>query len=489
MAAATPTLAPSATPEPSATVLPQSTALPWPTESPTPWVPDERPIDQQIDLPDIVSHYAIHLTRVDLDARVVEASQAVTVQEFRAGVPEQLYFQMLPAGYGFNAVQSVTLAGQPLDIQLINDGFTLVVPLPRETVAPVEIGIDFRLDLGLDAEGWGYTGFDTDVMRLGFWNPLISNAHGFSETFDPFYGRIATFDVTLDIEPGAVVAHSGEQVGSEQLPDGRVRYYYAAENVRDFDFAISRTYTMASTVSASGVLIEYYWRSGLAPDVSETVLAAAADAVDQLTNLLGPYPWPTLRIADAGPNMPGGIEFANLIYINPAYDPLARLVYHEVGHMWLYLIIGNRTLNDGWIDEGGAEFFERGLPTGFSEVPPVPAGGFQWPLDSTVDEIPYVWPDWYYAIYEQGARFYYAVLESMGWDAFWAAMQELYNRYAFDIVTAYDLLRLWQRHSPVDLRPLYRDYFRYDWIDSIPEPGVTAQQGWIPIAPQVTPQP
>jgi hypothetical protein len=473
-------------PAASATPVPQSTSLPWPTDTPIPWVPDDRPESQQVNLPYITAHYAIHLTTVDLDARTVEASQTVTVQEFRAGVPEQLYFQMLPAGYGFNSVQAVTLDGQPIDIHFINDGFTLVVPLSREAVAPVEIGIDFRLQLALDSEGWGYTGFDTDVMRLGFWNPLISNAHGFSQTFDPFYGRVATFDVTLDIEPSAVVAHSGEQVSSETLADGRVRYQYHAENVRDFDFAISRTYIMASAVSSSGVLIEYYWRDGLAPNVSDAVLAAAVDAVDQLTDLIGPYPWPTLRIADAGPNMPGGIEFANLIYINPAYDPLERLIYHEVGHMWLYGIIGNRTLDDGWIDEGGAEFLERGLPTGFSEVPPIPDGGYQFPLDSTVDEIPYVWPDWYYAIYEQGARLYYDVLAWMGWDAFWSAMQDVYAQYQFDIVTAYDLLRLWQRHSPVDLRPLFNDYFRYDWIDALPEPGVTAVQGWIPVAPTVT---
>jgi hypothetical protein len=110
-------------------------------------------------------------------------------------------------------------------------------------------------------------------------------------------------------------------------------------------------------------------------------------------------------------------------------------------------------------------------------------------LDSTVDEIPYVWPDWYYAIYEQGARLYYDVLAWMGWDAFWSAMQDVYATYQFDILTAYDLLRLWQRHSPVDLRPLFNDYFRYDWIDALPEPGVAAVQGWIPIAPAVTTTP
>jgi aminopeptidase N len=170
--------------------------------------------------------------------------------------------------------------------------------------------------------------------------------------------------------------------------------------------------------------------------------------------------------------MPGGVEFPNMIYINPAYPELDRLIYHETAHQWLYGIIGNRTLLDGWIDEGGAEFFERGLPTGFTEVPDIPDGGYLFPLDSTWQEL-YADPRraWYYAIYEQGARFYDAVLAAMGPDAFWAAMHEVYDTFAFGVVTPWDMLSIWQRHSASDLRPLFHDTFRYDWIDQLPAPG------------------
>jgi aminopeptidase N len=241
-----------------------------------------------------------------------------------------------------------------------------------------------------------------------------------------------------------------------------------ADNVRDFALAVSPSYTIDYGQSGSGVALELY-TSGVGEGTRQDILAWTADALDQLAELIGPYPYATFRIADAGPTMPGGIEFPGLIYINPAYGQLDRLIYHEVAHQWLYGIIGTRTLQDGWIDEGGAEFFERGLPTGCSEVPPLPAGGYALWLDASYEELPDD-PErnWYFSIYEQGARFYAEVKATMGDDAFWAAFRDIYAEHAFGIVTAWDVLATWQLHSPTDLRPLYNAYFRYDWIDSLP---------------------
>jgi hypothetical protein len=478
---ATPTdTQPPATPPPAATQAPVQATAP----APTPWVPvDNRPVDQRVTLPDITAHYDLHITELDLESGYVRASEVVTIQAFHGEPPGVVYFQALPAAYGFFTLLGMTLDGQPYTPEVRNDGFTLVLTLPPDVTAPVEIGFEFELRCDDTADGWGYTSLDGGVLRLGFWYPIISTDHGFVDTFDPFYARTASFTARLDIEPGIDFAHTGEITAAETLPDGRTRYSLAAEQVRDFDFVISRAFTRASATSASGVNVEYYWRAGEVPDRRAEVLEWTVYAVDRLSELIGPYPYPSLRIADAGPNMPAGIEFANVIYVQVNYAALDRLIYHEVAHQWLYGIIGTRTLLDGWIDEGGAEFFERGLGTDFTEVPPVPEGGFLWPLDSTWLEIPYVWPDWYYAIYEQGGRLYYDVLAALGWDAFWAAMRELYEQYAFEIVTAWDLLHIWQAHSPVDLRPLFDQYFRYPWIGQLPEPGVTTHQGWVPINP------
>lgn len=428
------------------------------------------PADQALGLPDVDTHYQLNITSIDVASGVVEANETITVREFRGPVPKALYLQVVPASDGFFTLGTLTSQGRILDSEVRNDGTTYVVGIPEDLVMPFVIDLSFRLDVGFEATGWAGTSRDGQVLRLGYWFPVISTDHPFSTTLDPSYTAVATFDVTMEIDPAIQFAHTGEITGRQTLPDGRTRYVMHADNVRDFALALSPAYSVDRSTSAGGVTIELYTVDASAR-ARQTILATAADALDQLSALIGPYPYATFRIADAGPSMPGGVEFPMLIYINPAYSPLDRLIYHETAHQWLYGIIGNRTLLDGWIDEGGAEFFERGLPTGFTEAPEIPAEGYRYPIDATAFEMSGVDRQWYYSIYEQGARFWYAVAWQIGWEFFWAAMRDVYVEHAFGIITPWELLSTWQRYSVTDLRPLFHDTFRYTWIDQIPPPG------------------
>lgn len=468
-ATATPTLAATATLPPTNTPELQPTAT-----------PDPRPADQALGIPDIVAHYRLEISSVSVDTGEVVATEVVEVREIRGERPARLYFQVTPAAYGFFTLDGASLGGAPAAPEALNAGSTLALDLPADLATPFEVGFAFRLAVGPEASGWGGTARDGEVLRLGYWFPVISDDHGFSTTFDPSYTRVASFAVEVVHDADVTIAHTGQVVERLALDDGRVRTVMHAENVRDFAMTLARGYQVDSGFAANGVAIELYSLPSSERNLSDaeavarrgSIIAWAADAVEQLSGLLGPYPYDTLRLADAGPSMPGGVEFPHLIYINPNYVPLDRLIYHETAHQWLYGIIGNRTLLDGWIDEGGAEFFERGLPTGFTERPAPPEGGYVYWLDATYHEVeggPRL--PFYYAIYEQGANFYYDVLETMGWDAFWGAMREVYNRFRFGIVTPWDMLTTWQRHSSVDLRPLYRAYFRYTWIDAIADTG------------------
>jgi aminopeptidase N len=161
-----------------------------------------------------------------------------------------------------------------------------------------------------------------------------------------------------------------------------------------------------------------------------------------------------------------------LVYVNLNLGSLDRLVSHETAHQWFYGLIGTRSQTDPWIDEGGAQFLEGGLASNFTEKPKPPAGGYPYRLDSSDPELPRgAGIPGYNSIYLQGQAFYQTVLETMGSDAFWAAMHELYGRFVYGIVTPWDLLSLWQAHSPTDLRPLFAQAFRYPWIDQLPPPG------------------
>ena len=450
-------------------VLPAKQAPPTWELPPFPY--PQPPDGQRVAIPAAEARYTLQ-ARADVDSGVVTTREEITISAFQSR-PATLFLQVVPAQYGYFTLRGLTLNGTPVTPRERFGGVSLAVDLPADMPLPLTLALDFRLDVGSAPNDAIGTVRDAGVLRLGYWFPILSDEHGYSEALDPAQSQSAAFDVTLDTQPDVVVAHTGAEAGRVTLDDGWTRYELHAEGVRDFALALSRDFEARTVISASGVELRGFRLPGNGAAAAwDTIFAAGADALDQLTGLLGPYPYAQFDIVDVGPNMPGGLEFPGLVYINASYAPLDRLIYHETAHQWLYGIIGNRTLVDGWIDEGSAEFFERGLPTGFTEVPVIPDGGYAYWLDAGAGEL---WLDparqWYYSIYEQGARFLYAVRDAMGADAFWAAWRMVYTRFAFGIVTAYELLAAFQEFSAADLRPLYAAYFRYGWIPNLLPPG------------------
>jgi len=437
-----------------------------------PSLPTDVPDGQMVEIPDLDLHYDLHISSVDVDTGEVVAGETIEVNGAGGPLPDVLYLQEVPAEYGYFELDSLTVGGEPVDVTPSYDGTILGVDLPDGLAPPFDIDVNFQLHVGTYPNDFIGTVLDDGALRLGYWFPIVSDSHGYSETLDPSESRTADFDVTVDVAPDVVVAHTG--AGSvETLDDGRDRYSLSATNVRDFALVFSPAFDVRSEVdSVTGVEVRVYSLPGSTDAEIDAILATGMDAVRQLSDLLGPYPYPQLSYVDVGPNMPGGLEFPNLIYITTGYDPLDRLIYHETAHQWMYGIIGNRTVLDGWIDEGSAEFFERGLPTGFTENASPPPGGYLYALDSTYLELPYDSSrQWYYSIYEQGCRFWHELLDAMGWDAFWSAWRAVYNTYAFDIVTPWEMLATFQENSPTDLRPIFDDYFRYAWIWELLPPG------------------
>ncbi|RIK46261.1 MAG: hypothetical protein DCC58_03790 [Chloroflexi bacterium] len=431
------------------------------------------PAGQQVEIPDLDLHYTLDLA-ADVATGAVDAWERIHIAAAPDGLPDTLYLQVVPAQYGYFTVNSISVAGEPGTVSSAYGGFILQVHLPQGLAPPVDIDISFRLDVGTYPNDFIGTVRDQGVLRLGYWFPIVSDLHGYSETFDPSQSRIADFDVTLDVADDVIVAHTGEVVSRASLGDGRTRHRLTASAVRDFALVLSPSFAITQAIEPiTGTQVLVYSLPGATPGQIDTMLTIGMESIRRLSELVGPYIYPTYSIVDVGPNMPGGLEFPQLIYVNVGYVPLDRLIYHETAHQWCYAIIGNRTLIDGWIDEGCAEFFERGLPSGFSEVPDPPAGGYLYWLDSTYEELPLdASRQWYYSVYEQGARFYYDLRAAMGIDPFWAAWRAIYHLYALGVMTPWEMLATFQEHSPTDLRPIFDDYFRYPWIwELLPEGG------------------
>jgi len=435
-----------------------------------------------IPLPALAARYTMTIDDVDFDAGRLHTAQTVAITNQENCALDRLYFSVTAARWGWFTLDSVRVGGQPVAATIT--GTVLPVPLTRPLApgATTEVALDFRLTVGTANDTYTGSGFAgttraNDILRFAYWFPILSDDHQYPPYLDPPYTATASYDVTMTTPADLVVAPTGAITDETTNADGTITRRIAADEVRDFVFALSPNYQVARRQSATGTEIEVYYSpnsfrgNAARPEtirlLVEKALTAATLAEERLSALIGPYPYPTLRVVDGGAVLSGGIEFPTLVMVNLNYGS-DNLIYHEVGHEWLYGLIGTRTQEDPWIDEGGASFLAAYIEGKLKPNPPDRAQ-FRYPLDTSVWAIPASGSQnaATEAIYTQGEAFYTRVFYAMGEEAFWRAMQQVYGADRYAIVTPRDLLAAWQSASPTDLRPLFHDYLSYPWIDEL----------------------
>lgn len=459
----TPTVAPTVAETP--TVIPTATSAVSPTATPA---VTQRPADQTVNLPDTTAHYTLNITNLNVATGTIAVDEGIDISSQQGYIP-QLYFTVTTAKWGYFTLDNASVDGTLVKPVSLNDGFTLALQMPSGNQWTV--GFVFQLHLTQVPRDWYGSGMDGTIMRLGYWFPILSTNFPYPSTADPAYTRISSFDVSLPLPDGIPYVSTGVETGNERLDSSHTRHEIHADNVRDFALVIAPGDRIDTLKSDNGVTIRLLSDPADGDATRAAQLDAAKKTIETLSRLIGPYPYPIFSMADAGPSLPGGIEFPMLIQLNPLIKPINRLVYHETAHQWLYGLIGTRPQQDIWIDEGGAQFLEGYLDSG-TPLPKVPAGGYPYALDSSDSELPQgAGIPGYNSIYLHGQLFYNDVLTTMGTSAFWKVMQQLYDDHLYGIVTPWDVLLTWQTNSPVDLRPLFSKTFHYGWIDKLPAPG------------------
>jgi hypothetical protein len=303
---------------------------------------------------------------------------------------------------------------------------------------------------------------------------MLSNDDGYPPLLDPPYTLSADYDVTFTAPDGVVVAASGQLSDQSEERDGNVSYRYVLDNGRDFALMLSPDYEIDERTSASGIVVRQYTLVSQYGDsdttrqeIRDKAFAVAERSLAEYQANIGPYPWPSLALVEAGPGLGGGIEYTALTLISFDSETLDNLIAHEVAHMWFYATIGTRTQDDPWVDEGAATFLGNGISSGdFAISRDLGISTYIAPLGASVDDLAaFSGGDWVAAVYAQGGSFYADTYVTMGEDDFWRAMRDIYDTQAFAIATPWEILTTFQAHSDTDLLPLYERYFSYDWLD------------------------
>lgn len=348
----------------------------------------------------------------------------------------------------------------------------LVVRFPKEVepTQKVTIEIDFKVTLANVRHRLGY--FD-GVVNCGNWYPIACvkkevgfDAYPYYSNGDPFTSDCADYSVTISVPSTKVVATGAN---CERRDSGVVATYSCnINNVRDFAFVIGDFKTKSAKIG--NTQITYFYRKDTDP---EDTLKCANDAISYFSKTLIQYPYSNYAVVET-PFISGGMEYPTLVYVSDNLNRslLQEAVVHETAHQWWYSLVGNNQVEHAWMDEGLSEysttlFYEAHPDYGVSYKARMSdaTGAYviyssittsDGVMDKKVNEFTHY--DYTYLTYLKGALMFDAVRKSVPNDAFFKALKNYANQYAYSIATPDQMISSFEKSTSRPLRSVFESF-------------------------------
>lgn len=406
---------------------------------------------------------------VDLERSTVAVSEHVRFRNVVGVALDTLVFRVVPNTLAAFELTELKADGQAVERRL--EGSVLEVVLPRPLPPGGSTQIEVRYSLAVPRSPGRITASPRS-MALGYWFPMLAVHRGdwdrrpFVDVGDAFHSEVADFDLTVTTSSPAHVVATGQRVEQQAQ-----RWRFQASGVRDLAVAISPDFVVRQATVA-GTTIEV---AAATEERAAFYASRAADLLRWSGERLGPYPYPTLVVADADlPVSFGGLEYPGLILLSRAYglvspaegSGLDSLYLHEILHQWFYSLVGNDQIADPWLDEAMVTYLTYLY---YREVRPdlapgvyerTVAGGPAGAVDGTVYDFPSD-PPYFGVVYRRGARFLEALHGRMGDGPFWSLLREHIATYRDRIASPRAFLDRAVATSPAPVSPLIAEHFGY----------------------------
>jgi hypothetical protein len=340
--------------------------------------------------------------------------------------------------------------GKTIEPEVELDGLVLRAPL-SPSLQPgmtVDVKMPFKVEvLGSIEDERKRFGITNGVLIAPTFYPLVPRlidgqwqAEAAPEGGDTTSSEVSFYQVSVTASDHYQIVTSGVEIENEVLEDGRQRVTFVSGPMRDFALALGSfeeySRTFGDIVVNAWVLPQHEYNG-------ERILNLAEIQMGFLSDLVGPYPYAELDIVDA-PCGFGGIEYPGLIYIcsmDRGYlvDPLV----HEVAHQWFYAVVGNDQLQEPWLDEAAASYWqvlyyenavneERAVEQLDRYRSWIDIGRMKAPIGLGIGEYASK-EDYYVIVYYKGALFYDALRTRLGDELFFEFLQTYYqtHRYRF----------------------------------------------------------
>lgn len=403
------------------------------------------------------------------------------------------------------------------------------LPEPLASGATAELRIDWSFLVPQNGAGrMGHS--DREMYFLAYWFPkvaVLDDLRGWdAEPYQgaEFYEGYGDYRVNLTVPNGWTVMATGELMNPpevysprtvarmnaaavadtiveiatrEDLESGRVTqlsetgaltYRFQAENVRDFTWTTSNRQiwkgSSALVPDRDGdgrddrVAIHSFYREYRAPLWEEQVLYGkhSIEFESRFTGLS--YPWPHMTSVEGADIIGGGMEFPMLTLLgdyNRADTPaLYAVTAHELGHMWVPMIVGANEKRHAWIDEGFTTFLEnQAKPDYYPGLPDPEAADRESYLQVArlSGEQPMMRHGDYYepgpgygtASYAKPATMLTTLRHLLGGSTFTRAYESFIADWAFKHPSPWDFFNTFEREAGVDLDWFWRTWYYETW--------------------------
>lgn len=206
-----------------------------------------------------------------------------------------------------------------------------------------------------------------------------------------FYGEFGSFDVSITLPENYMVAATGvlqnnpeeevrireritlTQTGNFKaikelffFPKSSTKLktlHFHQDSIHDFAWFADKRYLIdkKSILLHNKPIDLYAYYLPFATDGWKNATQFISKAIQFYSKRLGDYPYAVCSAVQGSLKAGGGMEYPMITVLNDFTDPktLEQVVVHEVGHNWLYGILGFNERKYPWLDEGINSFYEN----------------------------------------------------------------------------------------------------------------------------------
>lgn len=356
---------------------------------------------------------------------------------------------------------------------------------PIAVGAEIELTLDFLTTTPVDAGKRAYGAFNDDgksismasaypliaEFRDGSWLREIPDGKG-----DLVNAPIAIYDVEVTLPLTHRIVATGTTIAYQRSAE---EHTYQIVSGLQRDFTIVATILPHITEVIQGTRINIYYPIEQRAE-SQLAMRYATQALQVFNQRFGQYPYNELDVVAVDARSFYGVEYPGLILLQDrifANQPLLeRIVAHEIAHQWFYNVVGNDIQQHAWVDESLATYAQviyqedvhgsiakqnelANLQAQYDELIKRNRDG---PIDRPMRA--FTLYTFNAIAYAKGALYLDALRTSVGDEAFFAALTQYVDIYAYQVVDGTALRDMVQQTCNCDVQPIYQR-----WVLAQPE--------------------